>query len=63
MMILNNYVNFLTHVIVYYTVKTVTLDITKSLIIAPETLGTSAGSLIQPWQMTIRARALYVSAH
>ena len=45
------------------TVKTVTLDITKSLIIAPETLGTSAGTWIQPWQMTIRARALYVSAH
>ena len=30
------------------TVKTVTLDITKSLIIAPETLGTSAGIWIQP---------------
>ena len=31
-----------------HTVKTVTLDITKSLIIAPETLGASAGTWIEP---------------
>ena len=46
-----------------YTVKTVALEITKSLIMAPEALGTSAGNSIQPLKTKIRARSLDVRAH
>ena len=46
-----------------YTVKTMALEITKSLIMAPEALGTSAGNSIQPLKTKIRARSLDVRAH
>ena len=45
------------------TVKTMALEITKSLIMAPEALGTSAGNSIQPLKTKIRARSLDVRAH
>ena len=53
----------ITLIIVYYTVKTMALEITKSLIMAPEALGTSAGNSIQPLKTKIRARSLDVRAH
>ena len=51
------------HDIFTLTVKTMALEITKSLIMAPEALGTSAGNSIQPLKTKIRARSLDVRAH
>ena len=54
---------FISEATFLYTVKTMALEITKSLIMAPEALGTSAGNSIQPLKTKIRARSLDVRAH